>query len=339
MFTKRGQPNNMNDITIIQEALEQLEVLAGIKGTFRRTKLLDGEVDFLVRGGRHVFAIEVKYEPRPYQLPQFLELAQKYGTVMVIANYIVPTLKEQLRQHKIAYLDRGGNFYLDTGDSMVWIEGQKPPPKDTVMVNRAFTKTGLRVVFHLLLHPEDVNKPYRYLAKQTRTALGNVTNVFKALKESGYLLPLDKKRFVLQRRKALLQRWVGGWGDILKPTLLKGSYRFWKHENFTNWGDLAIKGDTVWGGEGAAENLIHQLTPGKLTLYTKEESGYYGRTWTLLPDSEGQLKIYEKFWDEHVGNFAPPLLVYADLLLENDPRCQEAAELVFNQYLKDEFKW
>jgi hypothetical protein len=328
----------MNEDAIIPDALEQLAVQAGIKGKWRPTKNQDGQVDLVVKGDKHAFFVEAKYEPRAYQLPELVKLARKHTPLIIIANYIVPDLRKQLRDHKINYLDRGGNFYLDIGPTMIWIEGQKPPPREKAMANRPFTKTGLRVVFYLLINPNDLNRPYRYLAAKTGTALGNVANVFKALTENGFLLPVDHQRVTWQNKKALLQRWLAGWGDTLKPALLRGKYTFLKNENFRNWGDLPIKGETVWGGEPAAENMTHYLTPGKLTLYTTQEKAYYIQQWKLIPDPNGHLEIYEKFWEGGIENFAPPLLVYADLLMTGDPRCLETAEMIYQQYLSDEFK-
>ncbi|GAC1600817.1 MAG: hypothetical protein NVS3B8_12880 [Chitinophagaceae bacterium] len=51
--------------------------------------------------------------------------------------------------------------------------------------------------------------------------------------------------------------------------------------------------------------------------------------------------MYKKFWKDDFTDpepFAPPLLIYADLLLTDDPRCRETAEMIYNQFLKHEFE-
>ena len=60
-----------------------------------------------------------------------------------------------------------------------------------------------------------------------------------------------------------------------------------------------------------------------------------------IPDAEGNIKVYQKFWNHPLqleNPAAPPLLVYVDLMLTGDPRCQEIAKQIFDKYLKNEFK-
>ena len=59
-------------------------------------------------------------------------------------------------------------------------------------VNRAFTKTGLKVIFHFLLNEEIVNYSYREIARLAEIGLGNVSNVMNGLKQDGYLLKMNK---------------------------------------------------------------------------------------------------------------------------------------------------
>jgi hypothetical protein len=75
-------------------------------------------------------------------------------------------------------------------------------------------------------------------------------------------------------------------------------------------------------------------------LYTNERNKL-ARDWTLIPKEQGILKTYDKFWkaDELDGNtYVHPLLVYADLMLTNDPRCSETAKIIYDKHLKNEFE-
>lgn len=51
------------------------------------------------------------------------------------------------------------------------------------MNSKAFTKTGLQVVFQLLLDETLVHRPYREIAAKTGVALGNVSNIIKGLRQ------------------------------------------------------------------------------------------------------------------------------------------------------------
>ena len=60
----------------------------------------------------------------------------------------------------------------------------------------------------------------------------------------------------------------------------------------------------------------------------------------LVPDSKGDIEIIQHFWQEADSlekNCAPPILIYADLILSQDPRNIEVADFIFNSYLKTDF--
>ncbi|RYE15392.1 MAG: hypothetical protein EOP45_18535, partial [Sphingobacteriaceae bacterium] len=87
--------------------------------------------------------------------------------------------------------------------------------------------------------------------------------------------------------------------------------------------------------------LTKYLKPAILTLYTDENKATIIREWKLIPAAKGEVQLYNKFWtieDADPPAYAPILLVYADLLITDDPRCYETAELIYNKYLKDEFE-
>ncbi len=90
------------------------------------------------------------------------------------------------------------------------------------------------------------------------------------------------------------------------------------------------------GGEPAAERMTDFLRPAQLTLYTQETALTLQKKWTLIPDKDGPLALYRKFWmdaNSDPQKLAPPVLVYADLMMTGDPRCVSAANLVYEKYL------
>jgi len=333
----------MNEEGIVTRALGRLEVQTGITGDW--TKLeneVDGTVDLHLATENVRFIVEVKRELRDYQIPGLIEMANKHDHFLVVAERIFPTLKEKLRTNKIAYLDGAGNIYINTAGQLIWLDGQKYDEPEKLVTNRAFTKTGLKTVFYLLLHEHAIEMPYRTLAKNTRVALGNIKNIILGLKDAGFVLQINERDMKLQRKKELLNRWIAGYRETLKPALLQGRYRFYHQQQFANWKELPIApGKTVWGGEPAAEMITDWLNPQVITAYTTEKRGALVPQWKLVPDNGGNVNIYEKFWNDEDTDtlpFAPYLLVYADLKLTEDPRCQETAEIIYNKYLKDGFE-
>jgi hypothetical protein len=138
-----------------------------------------------------------------------------------------------------------------------------------------------------------------------------------------------------------LNAWIMAYGEQLKPDLYVGGFRFLKEEGPDSWKTLSFRNDqTVWGGEPAADLLTHYLRPAELTIYTEEESRRLVKTYRLVPDEIGKVKVYRKFWhheDKETQGVAPILLVYADLLLTGDPRCAETAQKIYDEYLSEKF--
>jgi hypothetical protein len=336
---------NLKEENIILNTLEKLEKTTGIKTKFKpaaKGRFIDGTVDFITKNKATTFFIEAKKELRAHHLPNITEQATKHKPMLVIAQTIFPKLKEELRKQKIAYLDDAGNAYINYQDLVIWIDGQKKEEKERTVTNRAFTKAGLKVVFHLLVDENLVNTSYRELAKLAKAGLGNINNVMTGLKDMGYLLQIDNKRKTLQKKKELLDRWMGGFAETLKPTLHIGNFRFANAVEFGNWRKIRLEAhDTVWGGEPGGDVLTNDLHPTKLTIYTTGNKADIMKQLKVLPDPDGNIKVYQKFWNYQLGiksPTAPPLLIYIDLMLTGDPRCQEIAKRIFDKYLKNEFK-
>lgn len=334
----------MNENKIIQTAIEALHKNAGLKAAFEPLHgQVDGRIDFAFDNGNERFYAEIKKELRGHQLPGIINKARLHQPFLVVAENIFPTLKEKLRQENIAYLDTAGNIYVRTPAHFIWIEGNKTVRIKDKERNRAFTKTGLKVVLYLLDNKEAINLPYRKLAQDAGVALGNINYVIEGLKDAGFIIQLNNRQMKLQNKKVLLDRWITGYGEILKPANFLGAFNFWKKENIENWGMLPLNlGKTFWGGEAAADFLTNYLHPHKLTVFTTEKSRLM-KEWTLIPQDNvenGNVLIYNKFWkDEYTnnGNIAPMPVVYADLILTGDPRCTEAANMIFDKYMRDEF--
>jgi hypothetical protein len=58
-----------------------------------------------------------------------------------------------------------------------------------------------------------------------------------------------------------------------------------------------------------------------------------------MPQNNGDLLVYDWFWnisDQQPTQqlTAPPFLVYADLMIKNNKRCRETAEMIFNEYIQ-----
>ncbi len=325
---------------IINMALHNIENQCEIQGKWKPTGLpdLDGKLILTFQGHKLTFNIEVKTELRHHQLPGLQNLAKKHAPLMIVAHRIFPKIKEELRHLNIAYLEANGNIFFQEKGTYICIDTQQPLPTINTDRNRAFTKTGLRVVFQFLLAEEFINLPYREIAERLAVGLGNINYVMTGLKEMGFIVHLDKKRYRLQNKKQLLDKWITAYKEKLQPDLLIGRFDFLDKDDYLRWKDiLLIPNKTRWGGEPAANILTDYLQPGKYTIYTAETRLEVIKKYKLFPEDNGPVAVYRKFWEDVPGyeTTVPPILVYADLASEGDRRLTETAEKIYNEYLQN----
>jgi len=315
---------------IAYKALEALSLTIGIQATFKEKGPLDGVLEFVFNGTTYAFTAEIKQELRTHQLQQIENYFHRNKHFLLIANRISPKIKEELRQKEIPYLEANGNIYLKKEGLFLFVDTQKPLDKEKNKGNRAFTKTGLKVLFYLLQHTEAINLTHRELAENANVGLGNIPQVINGLKETGYLIPLNNKTYVWENRKALLERWIAEYATVLRPKLMKERYTL-----KGNWQEIQFNNHiTVWGGEPAADLLTNHLRPEKFLIYTTENRMDLIKNYKLMPDKNGEVEVLEMFWKGNDGKTVPPLLVFADLMLEGGKRNKETAEKIYNEYIQ-----
>ncbi len=317
---------------IINNAIATIKNTAGITAKWKSKGKLDGFLTFKVEGREITFTVLVKKELRQYQLMELLQLHQQYENLMVVAENIFPKIKEALRREGIAYLETNGNLFLKHKGIYYLIDGRKTTGKTKTKTNRAFTKTGLKVILHFLTDKKLVNKTQREIAEITGVALGTIPQVISGLKDTGYLLPLNRKEYVWQNRKELLEKWIDKYATELRPKLYVGNYTLLKGE----WNKLKLNHNlTVWGGEPAADILTNHLRPEKYILYTGENKRDLMTNYRLIPKQTGEIEVRTMFWKKRAEDrTAPPILVYADLILEGGKRNNETAQKIFNEYIE-----
>jgi hypothetical protein len=330
---------------IAELALANLQVHTGIEGKWLASessfnKGIDGEVLLYINGNELKFNAEVKREFREYHMDKLLEQASRYNPLLLIADRLFPAQKERLRENQISYLDVSGNTYIKNGEVLLWIEGQKGVYNGTeaAKTNRAFTKAGLKVVFTLLQNQTAINYSYRELASFAGVALGTINEAMTALREAGYLLQVNKNRMILDNKRQLLEHWLVGYGNVLKPSLLMGNYQM---RDTTNWKAAKLPEGALWGGEPAGDLVTGYLSPEQWTIYISHGKSEVAKALQLIPKQGGNLKLFRRFWTDvalDAQNITTPdLITYADLLLTNDQRCIETAKIIYEQRLSNAF--
>lgn len=304
----------------------------------------------LTLGQRASFAVELKAtELRSVTgvLAQWPSLGEQ--PAVLVTPYVSMEIGQQLRRQGLCYADAAGNAWLHhpATDLYILIEGRPRPAKakpaaGTVAgaaAGRAFRKSGLRVLFHLLNEPGLASQPYRTIGERTDTPVATVGLIMVDLLQQGYLVSEEPRQ--LRRRDELIRRWVEGYGDTLRPRLPALRYRWVDAPPAAaGWQHLLLGADTWWGGEPAAHLLLDgYLLPEFFTLYSTATRPALMRQLRMVPDPLGTVEVRPPF-DQRLsattpdGRCVPPLLAYADLLLSGDARNRETAQKLYARYLQ-----
>jgi hypothetical protein len=285
------------------------------------------------------FHAAVKERVGPQHLDQIKQLSKNTADFLLVSGSLSAKVKEKLQENDISYLEANGNMFLKGKNIFLFIDIHNPLNLKGEQSNRAFTKTGLKVIFHFLIYPEWIKLSYREIANHTGASLGNVSNILNSLEDSGFLLRKSKDELIWNNRKELLDKWIAYYKERLQPTLSMGYYRFANNNLEKNWKDIRLQPDrTWWGSEPAANILTGYLNPGEWTLYTRETKLELIKKYKLVPDAKGAVRAHRAFWQfETPGHTVSPLLAYADLVNTENSRCLETAEIIYKDYLHADF--
>jgi hypothetical protein len=268
-------------------------------------------------------------------LQQLLEQKQQHHKpLLLVAKYIYPGLVNEFFTQHINILDSAGNCII-RHDNLFWVvKGQKNVlSKETPA--RAFQESGIKLIFHFLMHPESVNLPYRKISEQTNISLGTIKNVIENLTANRFILKTGQGRF-LKNRKKLLERWVTSYNQTLKPKLLLEQMTFRSNEKRDKWLSMVLPEGMYWGGESGAYLIDGYLYPGIFDIYTEIPAKMLLPTGFVVPKENGEIKIYQKFWlNKPENGIVPALLLYADLMGSGSSRCLEMAQKIYGHEFSD----
>ena len=321
---------NTDTLKIIYNTLDNLDKTPYIAKNVKYS-LVEGDpikLNLNIKGKAFSYNIITRSEVRANHLPILVDVAHE-GDTLLIAEKITKEAKEILVANEQAYIEVNGNIYLPTKDMMILLDMKRQALVSTAASNRAFTKTGLKVLFHFLINEGFLRMSYRQIAKETGTSLGNVTNIINALISHGFLHKTDDNSLYISKKEQLFRKWIDAYDTVLKPSLEIGSFRFESEDDFQNWRRTRLEDKiTVWGGQPGAHLLIGRPSPNQLTIYTNEPRADLMTNYRLKKDPEGNVKVYHKFWSysDLKINVAPTLLLYTDLInsnLEKDKTCSK----------------
>jgi hypothetical protein len=291
------------------------------------------------------FAVEIKNLDRFETLNQLRALwpRQAKPPLIIAAPYITAQLAERCRDMDLYFADTAGNIYLKTPALHLYVTGrQRPADLIHTQAGKLTNPAGLRVVFALLCNPQLLNTTYREIATAARVALGTVGPVIKELEARRHITPAPegaraRRRFLDTQR--LVQEWVAVYPTVLRPKLNIRRFRA-QRPGWTEGVNLEPY-HAYWGGEVAANRLLHYLVPQTATIYANETPKQLIAEHKLRADITGDVEILDAFWNGPVPairDVAPPILAYADLTATTDGRNLEAAKTIYDQYIEPAFR-
>lgn len=285
--------------------------------------------------------------PRPMQLRGIGPLSHWLEHVMpsprsslrrvAVIDYAAHTTAFRLRQFNICFIDTAGNAYLNDKGRFIFIQGRKKPRAAARPQNRAFSRSGLQVLFGLLVDPPLLGETYRIIADTVSVSHGTVGTTLESLKALGYLEEASGRR-LLRRHTELRTRWAAGYAETLRPRLLRNRFRFTDPSQASERIRALPPELGLWSGGPGADLLTGHLKPDAYTLFSTAPPSELARALGVVRDKEGPLDVLRPFWSTswvrarsqaHPG-VANPLLVWADLLATGDARSQDAAAMVLD---------
>lgn len=332
----------MYEKAFLDKALLELQNNTDIKSELLSAVKAKQACDYVVKLNKNdvtqTFYAYTKLRPSISQLGLLLSHNKK-GEPLLIADYVSPALSQFLKNNECNFIDSAGNAYLNFGSVFVYMTGNKAPEAlAEIKPSRAFQSTGLKLIFTLLCHPDDItNRSYRDLSEVSGISLGSIGWIINDLKAAGYLSFEKNGERAWTNKDGLIKKWVSTYAEKLRPKLVLGYYKSLQ-EGWQKAVDIKSFG-AIWGSEVAADHLTHYLKPEFSTIYTEEKLGKLVLMNGLKKTSEksgATVEVLQKFWhfeNRENPDLAPVLLIYADLIASGDSRNLETARVIYEEYI------
>ncbi|MBN2031352.1 hypothetical protein JW824_14050 [bacterium] len=344
----------MFDKNIFITCTEMLSQLPPIKHV-KKNKSLDAKtmgfdvlLDIVTDRGNIQFAVEIKgilKRPLPHHLAM---MKNKLNLpLMLMSEYINPSIAKELKQNGIHYIDCQGNTYINV-NKYIYLDVQglrKEHPTEKKM-STLFQPTGLKLLFILLAYPEKLNTPLRTLQSLSSISYGQTQAAMKELEQKDFILKNKTGQQTFRDKKTLFEKWLGHYDDRLRPKLVLGSYKIAPsiEKEITRQLNKIQKqkqdGFAMGGGLGA-DLLIHHYRGPTTEIFVKPDLFNNVKTiLKLMAAKETNITLFNLFspWiiyrDSTTFPVVHPLFIYSELLHQGGNRARETAEMIYNAYLR-----
>ena len=320
--------------------------MSSLRSTAPKDRGFDGVARLMVHGRkvRKPFVVKRSVNLDVLHLLTFLRKDSADG-LLLVTSHVNERQAEILRKAGVEFMDEAGNVFLTGPGLHVLMTGRRAVRSlAAVSRPRVFHPSGLKLLFALLADPQlDNPQPNAALVSRTYRDIGATTGIphstigwiMADLMRLGIVVQVEDSVRALVERSRLLERWVQGYQEDLRPKLVAERYR----ASRADWWKTASLQNALWSGEVAESKLTGTLKPGTVTVFGERPSHRFVLKHNLQKDPKGPVEFLSPFWRMEVASgpahtCVHPILVYADLLAIDDDRTREAAQAVYHHHLR-----
>lgn len=335
----------MEDV-LVSKCLEQLEALPFVRraalDTDSREGGLDGRLTITTPTGKVVLPCEIKRSHLRRESAQLLPpLSARHPGLIVLAPLVGRDLGDILESKGVNFVDAVGNCHVRLGDQYVSrVQGRSP--EERAPEDRALRAPAYRALFAFLARPELLAASTRTVAALTDISPQTVSDLRNRLVHQGLVLEAGVgRRWTPGRRKHAMDLWLAGFSSTLKASLVLGRYRAKERDPRDLEQRIESELDALcewrYGGGAAAMRLTKYYRGDTTLIYLRQPPSDLTSRLQLVRDTAGPLTLLHApgsvAFEGPDPHCVHPLLVYADLLAENDERASEAATEVYERFL------
>jgi hypothetical protein len=260
--------------------------------------------------------------------------ARAHRRLVLFTPRLTPAVMDACRRLGVSCADADGNVYLRATASVIDIQG-RPVGRSRTLTRqderrtRLSSRSGLQVLFVLLAAPDFLDQPMRSIASASDVSLGTVAGVFDELAKRRNLTTTTRGKSLRQTHE-LLDLWAEGYRTRLHAQLRLGRFDAGSHEWWRASRDAVRDAGGQWGSETALWAMGANLRPARGIVYVDAVPPTLVAALRLRRDdrADAPAELRRRFWATSAlaeSDTVPPLLIYADLLADGDPRLIEAA--------------
>lgn len=264
--------------------------------------------------------------------------AAKY---IVMAPFVGAPLGELFAEHGVNFVDLRGNCFLRLGDRYV-ARIQRAAAAPRVSHQKDIRAPGYGVLLALLVDPALLRAPLHVIATAAGTSRQAPFDMLRRLQADGFVTrPPKGYAWVEARRAELVDRFLTGYRDVLRPRLLLGSWRTRAQDPSALEAQLTRvlgpPGAWRYGGTAAGARLDCHYRGARTAIHVEALPERLPQWVKAMPSADGDLVALRVPCPAALGGPDPscvhPLVVCAEMLCDADERARSAAQRIRERFL------